>query len=253
MINHLGTWMAGLCLATLVAEYSIADEYLSGLKWSEPAVVASGTPSIAPSDAVVLFDGKDLSQWSHVEQWKVVDGAMVVGRGAALSKAKFGDCQLHIEFATPKEVEGNGQGRGNSGVFLMNRYEVQILDSYKNKTYFDGQCGAIYKQTPPLVNASREPGEWQTYDIIWKAPRFLDGKLESPAFITVLHNGVLILNHFQLQGDTSYNRAPKYMPHPEKDSIRLQYHLHPLRFRNIWVREITALGHERTHEPQIVK
>ena len=253
MTKQLENWMICLCVITVAAEGSVADEYLSGLKWNEPSVVATNTQSQAPADAVVLFDGTDLTQWTGVQKWKIVDGAMLVGPGTAKSKAKFGDCQLHIEFATPKEVKGSGQGRGNSGVFLMDRYEVQVLDSYKNKTYFDGQCGAIYKQTPPMVNASRKPGEWQSYDMIWKAPRFKDGKLESPAFITVLHNGVLILNHFELKGDTPYNRPPKYTPHPEKDSIRLQYHGNPTRFRNIWVREIKALGHERVHEPKIIK
>ena len=135
----------------------------------------------------------------------------------------------------------------------MGIYEVQVLDSYENETYFDGQCGAIYKQHPPLVNASRKPGEWQTYDIIWKAPRFEEGKLVSPAYITVLHNGVLIQNHFELLGDTPYNRAPEYKPHDEKGPITLQYHGNPVKFRNIWVREVTELKSERVHEPKVVE
>ena len=154
----------------------------------------------------------------------------------------------------PTEVKGSSQGRSNSGVFLMGIYEVQVLDSYDNKTYFDGQCGAIYKQHPPLVNACRKPGEWQTYDIIWKGPRFdADGKLVSPAFITLLHNGVVIQNHFELLGDTPYHRAPEYKPHPDKGPISLQYHGNPVRFRNIWVRELTEVASERVAEPKVVK
>ncbi len=243
------------CALVVVGALGVrADEYLSGIQWNEPKVVTPGkTPGAPPSDAVVLFDGKDLSQWIGAENWKVVDGAMLAGKGDIRSKAEFGDCQLHLEFATPKEVKGKGQGRGNSGLFFMDRYELQILDSYNNKTYFDGQCGAIYKQHPPLVNASRGPGEWQTYDVIWMAPQFKDGKLVRPAFITVFHNGVLIQNHFQLQGDTPYHRPPKYEPHPAKGPIRLQWHGNPIRFRNIWVREIRELEKRRVHEPKIVK
>jgi len=161
---------------------------------------------------------------------------------------------VHVEWASPQEVKGSSQGRGNSGVFLMGIYEVQVLDSYDNKTYFDGQCGAIYKQHPPLVNACRKPGEWQTYDIIWKCPKFdPDGKLVCPAFITVLHNGVVIQNHFQLEGNTPFDRPPEYKPHPDKGPISLQYHGNPVRFRNIWVRELTEVPHERVADPKIVK
>ena len=179
---------------------------------------------------------------------------MVAGPGEAQSKAEFGDCQVHIEWATAEQVSGSGQGRSNSGVFLMGRYELQVLDSYDNPTYFDGQCGAIYKQHPPLVNASRKPGQWQSYDIIWTAPRFAeDGKLASPAFITVLHNGVLIQNHFQLEGDTPYNRPPAYERHADKGPIRLQYHGNPVKFRNIWVREVKELDSQRAHEPKTIR
>jgi len=231
-----------------------AEEYLSGIEWAEPAVIDPGPPGGPPSDAVVLFDGKDLSQWDGGEQWKVEDGYFVAGPGSLRSKEVFGDCQLHIEWASAEEVTGSGQGRSNSGVFLMGIYEVQVLDSYENKTYFDGQCGAIYKQHPPLVNASRKPGEWQSYDIIWTAPRFdEEGKLASPAYITVLHNGVLIQNHFELLGDTPFNRAPEYRPHGEKGPISLQYHGNPVRFRNIWIREIKELDSKRVQEPKVVK
>ncbi len=251
-----GRLAAGIGLGLLIGSACvlIADEYLSGIEWSEPPVVRPGkTAADPPSDAVVLFDGKDLSQWEGAENWKVEAGAMVAGAGSIRSKAEFGDCQLHIEFATPREVKGEGQFRGNSGIFLMDRYELQVLDSFNNRTYFDGQCGAIYKQHPPLVNASRGPGEWQTYDIIWNAPRFKDGKLERPAFITVLHNGVVVQNHFQLAGDTPFHRAPEYKPHAERGPIRLQWHGDVLRFRNIWVREIKDLDKQRVHEAKIVK
>jgi hypothetical protein len=228
-------------------------EYLSGIEWEEPAVVDPGSPGGPPSDALVLFDGKDLSQWDGGEKWTVKDGCFVAGPGTLRSKEQFGDCQVHLEWAAAEEITGSGQGRSNSGVFLMGIYEVQVLDSYENKTYFDGQCGAIYKQHPPLVNACRKPGEWQTYDIIWKAPRFdEEGKLSSPAYVTVLHNGVLIQNHFELLGDTPYHRPPAYQKHGEKGPITLQYHGNPVRFRNIWVREIKPLESKRVHEPKIV-
>jgi hypothetical protein len=239
----------GWCYSNRSSE---ADEYLSGIEWATPAIVDPGPPGGPPSDAIVLFDGTDLSKWNGAEQWTVQDGYFIAGPGTLISKDEFGDCQLHLEWASPEEIEGSGQGRGNSGVFMMNIYEVQILDSYENDTYPDGQCGAIYKQHPPLVNASRKPGQWQTYDIIWRAPRFKDGELVSPATITVLHNGVVVQNHFELLGDTPYHRAPEYHPHPEKGPISLQYHGNPIRFRNIWVRELKELEHRRIHEPKIV-
>jgi hypothetical protein len=183
----------------------------------------------------------------------VKDGYVVSGEGQVTSKEVFGDCQLHVEWASNEVVSGEGQGRSNSGVFLMGIYEVQVLDSYNNKTYYDGQCAAIYKQHPPLVNACRKPGEWQTYDIIWQAPRFENGKLVSPAFITVLQNGVVVQNHFQLEGDTPYNRPPAYEPHPDKGPIALQYHGNSVRYRNIWVRELKELDHKRVSEPKIVQ
>ena len=219
-----------------------------------PPVVNPGmasTPDQAgqpPSDAVVLFDGKDLSQWAgmdgHQTKWIVRDGYMecVKGSGYIRTVQNFGDCQLHVEWATPNPAHGEGQGRGNSGVFLgRDRYEVQVLDSYGNKTYSDGSAGAVYGQYPPLVNACRPPGEWQAYDILYTAPRFEDdGKLRSPARLTVFHNGVLIQNDVELTGPTSWiDRAP-YAPHPEKQPIAFQDHGNPVRYRNVWVRE---LGH----------
>lgn len=215
------------------------QEYLNGIKWQMPPVVKPGTTNAdPPADAIVLFDGKDLSKWEGGDKWKVVDGVAVVGKGQITTKEKFGDCQVHIEWSAPTPATGNGQGRGNSGLFLMGMYELQILDSFDNPTYFDGQAGAIYKQTPPAVNVTRPPGEWNAYDVIWTAPRFGDdGKLVSPAYITALHNGVLILNHFELKGDTPFNRPPKYSAHPPKGPISLQDHGNPMKFRNIWVRE----------------
>jgi hypothetical protein len=218
---------------------AFVDEYKSGIVWPEPPVVAPGeTASDPPSDAIVLFDGKDLSAFNNGEKWKVENGYAEVQGSGISSKQAFGDCQLHLEFATPEKVKGSGQGRGNSGVYLMGKYEVQILDSFDNKTYFDGQCGSVYKQQPPTVNACRKPGEWQTYDIIFTAPRFEEnGKVKTPAYVTVLHNGVLIHNHYELQGGTSYIAPPKYSKHPEKLPFSLQNHGNPLRFRNIWIRE----------------
>lgn len=249
------TFVSFAVVAMVVSWFGVAasaGEYLTGIEWAEPAIIDPGGPEKAPSDAVVVFDGTDLSQFDGAEKWTVEDDAIIAGPGGIRTKAVFGDCQVHIEWASAAEAKGSGQGRSNSGVFLMGKYEIQVLDSYVNKTYFDGQCGAIYKQHPPLVNACRKPGEWQAYDIIWKAPRFDDeGKLVSPAFVTVLHNGVLIQNHFELVGDTPYNRAPAYKAHPEKGPISLQYHGNPVRFRNIWVREVKELENKRVHEPKI--
>ncbi|WP_417848937.1 3-keto-disaccharide hydrolase [Thalassoglobus sp.] len=228
-----------------------ADEYLNGITWEEPKRVTLDENGV-PSDAVVLFNGKDVSAWDNAENWKIVDGAMVSGKGNIVSKESFGDCQLHIEWSAPTPAKGTGQGRGNSGVFFMDTYEIQILDSFENKTYFDGQAGAIYKQTPPQVNATVAPGEWNVYDIIWTAPRFNDdGSLKSPAYITALHNGVLILNHFELKGDTPFNRPPSYNKHAERLPFRIQDHGNPVRFRNIWVREIKDAQGEQTREPFI--
>jgi hypothetical protein len=231
--------IAGALVVALLALAVNADEWLSGIPWTEPAVVNPGPVGGSPSDAVVLFDGADLSKWDGAEKWRIQDGYAEAGGNDIETKQGFGDCQLHMEWATPEKVEGENQGRGNSGVFLMGKYEVQILDSYGNKTYYDGQAAAIYKQHPPLVNACRKPGEWQTYDIIFEAPRFdAAGKVTRPAYITVLQNGVLVQNHFQIQGQTEWDRAPHYDAGPAKLPIRLQYHGNPVRFRNIWIREL---------------
>jgi hypothetical protein len=218
-------------------------EYKSGVVWPEPKVVTPGkTDSEPPSDAIVLFDGKDLSKWINGEKWEVKDGYAIVKGADITTKDSFGDYQLHVEFASPEKVSGRGQGRGNSGVYLALRYEVQILDSFENQTYFDGQCASLYKQSPPMVNASRKPGEWQSYDIIFTAPRFADdGKVLKPAYVTVIHNGVVVHNHFELQGGTYYDKPAAYEKHPEKQPIRLQNHGNPVKFRNIWLREIKPL------------
>ncbi|HEX2693243.1 MAG TPA: DUF1080 domain-containing protein [Gemmatimonadaceae bacterium] len=213
---------------------------------AEPPVVTPGkTSSDPPSDALVLFDGRDLSRWRSADgspaKWVVKDGYMEVapGTGEIVTTDSFGDCQLHIEWATPAVVKGEGQERGNSGVFLMGRYEIQVLDSYKNETYFHGQAGSVYKQYAPLVNASRPPGQWQTYDIIFKAPRFDEqGKVIDRARVTVLHNGVLIQNNVEIYGITYHDRPALYIAHPAEQPLHLQDHGNPVRYRNIWIRRL---------------
>lgn len=207
-----------------------------------PAVVQPGEQNSAPSDAIVLFDGKDLSKWtdgSKEARWKVENGYMEVnGTGQIQTRDEFGDCQLHLEFATPAKVEGDSQGRGNSGLFFFGRYEVQILDSWQNRTYADGQAAALYGQTPPLVNASRGPGQWQSYDVIFHAPRFDGDKLLAPARVTVLHNGVLVQDNTEFLGATAHRAVAQYSPHGPAGSIALQDHGNPMRFRNIWIRKL---------------
>jgi hypothetical protein len=205
---------------------------------AEPKVIEPGPP---PSDAIVLFDGRDLSQWKaengSAPGWVVRDGYMEVNRtGSIVTKEQFGDVQLHVEWATPSKVEGEGQGRGNSGVYLQGRYEIQVLDSYNNKTYPDGQAGAFYGNFAPLVNASRKPGEWQTYDIIFQAPKpGADGKTVEPGYFTVLHNGVLVQNHVPVKTSTT---AAAFSGATAKGPLILQDHGNPVRFRNIWIRPL---------------
>jgi membrane-bound lytic murein transglycosylase len=202
------------------------------------------TPGRPPSDAVVLFDGKDLSHWVDADgkpaKWKVENGYMevVAKTGNISSREAFGDCQFHVEFAEPTPPEGESQERGNSGVFLMSQFEIQVLDSYENKTYADGQASAVYGQYPPLVNASRPPGQWQTYDIIFHRQHFKDGKLSRPARVTVLHNGVLVQDNVELTGPTAHGERPPYKSGPDKLPIQLQDHGHSVRYRNLWIREL---------------
>jgi hypothetical protein len=213
-----------------------------------PPVVDPGPPGAlapAPSDAQLLFDGKDLSQWTNAKGgpagWKVENGYVEVVKdtGSIKTRQAFGDCQLHVEWAAPSAGRGEGQDRANSGVFLMDTYEVQVLDCYNNKTYADGMTAAIYGQFPPLVNACRRPGEWQSYDIIFHAPRFdKEGKLLSPARMTVFHNGILVHDNDELTGPTAHKARPPYKAHAEKLPLSLQDHGHPVRFRNIWIREL---------------
>jgi hypothetical protein len=211
----------------------------------EPKVVTPGKNSSAPpADAIVLFDGKNMDQWvgkdGKAAKWTVADGAMTVAKGTGEVKTKqaFGDIQLHIEWRTPSKVEGEGQGRGNSGIFFCEKYELQVLDSYNNRTYSNGQAGSIYKQAIPMVNASRPPGEWQSYDVVFIAPKFNgDGTLNTPGRITVFHNGVLIHHNTEIKGTTEYIGKPKIVAHG-KGSIVLQDHGNPTSFRNIWVREL---------------
>ena len=211
----------------------------------EPRVVTPGGMAKPPSDAIILFDGKNLDEWVAATDgkpagWKTDGSAMTVvkGTGAIRTKKEFGDIQLHIEFRPPSVVEGNGQGRGNSGVFLQGRYELQVLDSYKNRTYSNGQAGSIYKQSMPLVNACLPPGEWQVYDVIYTAPRFnADGIKITSAYITVFQNGVLVQNHTEIRGTTEYIGMPKNVAHG-KGPLELQDHGNPTSFRNVWVREL---------------
>jgi hypothetical protein len=216
----------------------------------QPKIVASGTPTdnaviSPPSDAIVLFDGQDLSAWKSSNKdgiepkWIVKDGVLIATpTGSIETKQHFEDCQLHIEWRIAEDVSGRGQGRGNSGVFMQGLYEVQVLDSYQNETYANGQAGSIYKQTPPLVNAMRKPGEWNVYDIIYSAPVFKkDGTYRIPPRITVLHNGVLIQNNTTILGTTEYIGFPKVVEHVAGPII-LQDHGNAVNFRNIWIREL---------------
>ncbi|MFH0945396.1 MAG: DUF1080 domain-containing protein [Planctomycetota bacterium] len=246
-----GLLLAAFAPAPLAQQEGFDDTpFLPGGKWRvhdskrpNPPVVTPGKSGAPPSDAIVLFDGTGLSAWVHEDgndpQWRLVDGAMEVkGGGPLCSREHFGDCQLHVEWATPAEVKEKGQFRGNSGVLLMGFYEVQILDSYDNRTYADGQAGAIYGQTPPLVNASRGPGAWQSYDIVFRAPVFDGEEVVKKALLTVFHNGVLVQDDVEVLGAVAYRALPEYRPHPAEGPLVLQDHWYPVRFRNVWIRRL---------------
>lgn len=218
-----------------------------------PAVVRSveGAP---PSDAVILFDGSSLDQWVMVKEdqpckWRIVDGAMEVTAksGSIKTRQAFGDCQLHIEWMCPAEVKGQAQGRGNSGVFLMGMHEVQILDSFENDAYPDGQAGSVYAENPPMVNVSRKPGEWQSFDIIFHQPLWEGDTLKFPGSITVLQNGVVVQDHWELEGLTTHCKRRPLAPYASKLPLQLQDHGNPVRFRNIWIREIPSRYENKTH------
>ncbi len=251
---------AALACATvsLIAQQTTKTKPEDTEVWSpEPKVVTpAATVGNPPSDAVVLFGGENEDEWVYVEdhspaRWVVHDGILTVkkgeGGGSIETKRAFKNYQLHIEWRIPENITGSGQARGNSGVFLASTgngdagYELQVLDSYNNKTYVNGQAASIYKQGPPLVNPNRKPGEWQTYDVLWTAPTFNDdGSLKTPAYVTVLFNGVLVQNHFQLKGQTLFNGQPFYKKY-DRAPIKLQAHgdkSEPISFRNIWVREV---------------
>lgn len=243
-----------LRFATIIALFFLGNAHaqttdvpaLTEVWTPKPAVVTPGeTAATAPSDAIVLFDGKNANAWKGKDggaiKWTVADNALTIvgGTGEITSKQTFGDCQLHIEWRAPAEVKGDGQGRGNSGIFLMGNYELQVLDSYNNPTYSNGQAASIYKQLIPLKNAARKPGEWQTYEVVFMAPRFNDDStVKIPANITVFHNGVLVQNHATLFGKTEYIGIGKYVKHADKEPLVIQDHGNPVSFRNIWIRNL---------------
>ncbi|MBD3586384.1 DUF1080 domain-containing protein [Salinimonas sp. HHU 13199] len=253
-LKTLTTLTVAAASVLIAGELMASDEVLEDWQKAEKTEVwepvppkVTAQPGQPPSDAIVLFDGKDLSAWESVKggaaQWTVKDGAMTVkpGTGDIKTKESFCDVQLHVEWKAPEpEADMEGQQRNNSGVFLQQRYEIQVLDSYESKTYANGQAASIYKQTIPLVNATRPPEQWQEYDIIFTAPRFDDETLKSPGYITVLHNGVVVQNHVEIQGKTEWIGAPSYEAHGCAP-IQLQDHSNEVSFRNIWIRKLTPL------------
>jgi len=260
-INNLAVVAAAMATG-LLAQTKSPTGYtdtptIPGSKWRvhddarpRPPVITPGTfstpetPGKPPSDAVVLFDGTSLAAWrtekGEPAKWKVEDGYIEAVRGAGdiLTRDEFGDSQLHVEWREPSPPRGNSQGRGNSGIFLLGLYELQVLDCFDNVTYADGQAGAIYGQTPPLVNSCRPPGEWQQYDVVYTVPKFKDGKVDVSGFVTVFHNGVVVQNHTQILGATGHKTLPKLVVHGPKGVLRLQDHGDPVRFRNIWIRPL---------------
>ncbi|MBZ5725733.1 MAG: DUF1080 domain-containing protein [Acidobacteriia bacterium] len=252
--------IAAVVAAVLAAAAGAQEGYkdtpiLPGQKWHvhdpdrpRPRTVEPGdAPGSPPSDAILLFDGRDLSQWAQrgaggqlvAPRWTLGDGYFEVGPGTGdlITREKFGDCQLHLEWAAPARIQGAGQERGNSGVYMMSRYEMQVLDSYQNPTYADGQAGAIYGQWPPLVNPIRKPGEWNSYDIVFEAPRFDGAKLLQPAYVTLFFNGEVVHNRKELMGNTEYRALGTYKPHGD-EPLLLQDHGYRVRFRNVWIRRL---------------
>lgn len=215
-----------------------------------PPEVTPGTPSTAdrpgtvPSDAIVLFDGKNTEKWKP-NQWKLESGVLTAAGGDLETLDSFGDCQLHLEWSAPNPPQGSQMDRGNSGVFMMSRYEIQISDSFTEKIYADGSAASVYGETPPMVNATRPPGQWQVYDIIFKAPVFKDGKLASPARLTMFHNGLLVHLDTEIHGPVAWRTIAEYQPHPDKQPLKLQYHGNPVRFRNIWIRPLDLATEEK--------
>ena len=217
-----------------------------------PVITVPAMPNStgAPSDAIVLLGtADDLSAWQMADgsaaAWTMKDGVLQTGKGILRTRQQFTDVQLHVEFATPSEVKGDSQGRGNSGVFLLGYFEIQVLDSYRNITYADGQAAAMYGQYPPLVNAARAPGEWQAYDIIFSAPRFAGDKLDKPAIVTVLHNGIVVHHATAFWGPTRHRSVLPYKPEMATGPLVLQDHGNPVRYRNIWVREVRGYDSRR--------
>ncbi|MEP6692481.1 MAG: DUF1080 domain-containing protein [Gemmatimonadaceae bacterium] len=242
--------VVALALAHAAQAQAVTDWPQHSLVRPKPRIVSpapASAPVRPPADAIVLFDGKDLAKWQSTDtvpsapRWKIAHGfvEVVPGAGEIETTQAFADVQLHVEWAAPLPAKGDGQERGNSGVFLMGRYEVQVLDSYHNETYADGQAAAIFGQYPPLANASRPPGEWQSYDIVFHAPRFgADGALVKAARFTVLHNGVLVQDNVEVLGPTSHARRAPYEAHPDHLPLKLQNHGHRVRYRNIWIRPL---------------
>lgn len=198
----------------------------------------AGPPAAIPADAIVLFNGQDVSRWQPLKEWKVADGYLIAGDGVVATKENYGDIQLHVEWMEPAGFEGPWYNRGNNGVLLMGLYEIQIFDSYNEKIYPDGQCASIYGQTPPLVNASRPPGEWQTYDIFFKAPKFDGDRLVASARVTVIHNGLLAQFDEEIHGETGHRVLPEYRQKSGQGPVAFGGHGCPLRFRNLWLRKL---------------
>jgi hypothetical protein len=265
MVTRFGT--AALLVATAMAGGAMAQDkpgfrdtpMLPGGQWHvhdpdrpQPVVVTPGaTPGAAPSDAIILFDGRSLDAWRGERAlWDVKDGVMTVptraksgGENALITKRDFGDVQLHLEFRSPNPPTKSSQDRGNSGIWFMQRYEVQILDGYQNPTYADGGVGAVYAWKPALANAARKPGEWQSYDIVFERPRFApDGSVQRPAYVTAFLNGVLVQNHQAMLGTTMWRKVAQYQAHGDAAPIQLQDHDSPVSFRNIWVRPLPEVA-----------